>query len=35
METLVPEDYYKIVVPVFGAVKEQQFYTDLGRYQQC
>ena len=33
METLLLENRYKIVVPVFGAA--QQFYTDLGLYQQC
>ena len=31
METLVLENKYKIVVPLFGAA----FYTDLGLYQQC
>ena len=40
METLVLENLYKIGVPLFGAAyaapnKAQQFYTDLGLYQQC
>ena len=39
METLVVENQYKIVVPLFGAAyaapnKAQQLYTDLGCYQQ-
>ena len=35
METLVSENYYKIVVPMLHQIKAQQFYTDFGLYQQC
>ena len=41
METFVLENKHKIVVPLFGAAfaapnkGAQQFYTDLGLYQQC
>ena len=43
METLVLENEYKIVVPIhvylvqhmLHQIKAQQFYTDLGLYQQC
>ena len=41
METLVLENKYKIVVPLFGAAfaapnkGAQQFYPDSSLYQQC
>ena len=41
MDSLVLENLYKIVMPLFGGakllhqIKAYQFYTDFDLYQQC